>query len=73
MEELFLLLFLIFADEQPLLRVEVLPAYIYEALPAAVPAPGCLIAFVVNAPHEVNLFLSLWFVSTTFTRLSCLP
>ena len=37
------LLFLIFADEQPLLPVVVLPAYIFNAPPAAVPAPAVLL------------------------------
>ena len=44
-EGLFSLLFLIIivADEQPLLPVVVLPAYIFNAPPAAVPAPAVLL------------------------------
>ena len=42
-EGLFSLLFLIFADEQPLVPVVVLPAYIFNAPPAAVPAPAVLL------------------------------
>ena len=42
-EGLFSLLFLIVADEQPLLPVVVLPAYIFNAPPAAVPAPAVLL------------------------------
>ena len=42
-EGLFSLLFLIVADEQPLLPVVVLHAYIFNSPPAAVPAPAVLL------------------------------
>ena len=51
-EGLFSLLFLIVADEQPLLPVVVLPAYIFQRATCCCSCSGC-----VTAPYDVNLFL----------------